>query len=97
MNIPKEWIVKKLGDFAEYTKGKKPIRQQKIFSEIFKYPYVDIKAFEQGIIDSYTDGEKCTLMENLYAYYFLQSKYLEINKRAKGSGTPHVDLHLLWS
>jgi type I restriction enzyme S subunit len=32
-----------------------------------------------------------------YAYYFLQSKYLEINKRAKGVGIPHVDPALLWS
>ncbi|MBU1183111.1 MAG: restriction endonuclease subunit S [Proteobacteria bacterium] len=32
-----------------------------------------------------------------YAYYFLQSKYLEINTRAKGVGIPHVDPALLWS
>lgn len=36
-------------------------------------------------------------IENDYAYYFLQSKYLEINTRAKGSGTPHVDPDLLWN
>ncbi len=34
---------------------------------------------------------------NDYAYYFLQSKYLQINSRAKGSGTPHVDPDLLWN
>ena len=33
---------------------------------------------------------------NNYAYYFLQSKYLEINTRAKGVGIPHVDPNLLW-
>ncbi len=32
-----------------------------------------------------------------YAFYFLQSKYLEINTRAKGTGTPHVDPNLLWN
>lgn len=32
-----------------------------------------------------------------YAYYFLQSKYQLLNTRAKGSGTPHVDPHLLWN
>jgi type I restriction enzyme S subunit len=32
-----------------------------------------------------------------YAYYFLQSKYLEINTRAKGVGIPHVDPALLWN
>ncbi len=32
-----------------------------------------------------------------YAYYFLQSKYIEINTRAKGVGIPHVDPNLLWN
>ena len=36
-------------------------------------------------------------VNNLYAYYFLKSKYYEINKKAKGSGTPHVDPDLLWN
>lgn len=34
---------------------------------------------------------------NDYAYYFLLSKYLQINTRAKGTGTPHVDPGLLWN
>jgi len=37
------------------------------------------------------------LMVNDYAYYFLKSKYQQINTRAKGSGTPHVDPDLLWN
>ena len=36
-------------------------------------------------------------IENNYAFYFLKSKYLEINSRTKGSGTPHVDPDLLWN
>jgi type I restriction enzyme S subunit len=32
-----------------------------------------------------------------YAYYFLQSKFVEINTRAKGVGIPHVDPSLLWN
>lgn len=32
-----------------------------------------------------------------YAYYFLQSKYLQINTNAKGTGIPHVDPNLLWN
>lgn len=36
-------------------------------------------------------------IDNNYAYYFLQSKYLEINTRAKGVGIPHVDPNLLWN
>ena len=36
-------------------------------------------------------------IDNNYAYYFLQSKYIEINTRAKGVGIPHVDPNLLWN
>jgi type I restriction enzyme, S subunit len=32
-----------------------------------------------------------------YAYYFLQSKYIELNTRAKGVGIPHVDPNILWN
>lgn len=32
-----------------------------------------------------------------YAYYYLKSKYLEINTSAKGTGTPHVNPDLLWN
>lgn len=32
-----------------------------------------------------------------YAYYYLQSKFIEINTRAKGVGIPHVDPNLLWN
>ena len=36
-------------------------------------------------------------MVNDYAFYFLQSKYQQINTRAKGVGIPHVDPALLWN
>ena len=36
-------------------------------------------------------------INNDYAYYFMKSKYLEINSRAKGAATPHVDPNLLWN
>ena len=32
-----------------------------------------------------------------YAYLFLQSKFLQINTKAKGTGIPHVDPNLLWN
>jgi type I restriction enzyme S subunit len=32
-----------------------------------------------------------------YAYYYLLSKYLQINTKAKGTGIPHVDPGLLWN
>lgn len=37
------------------------------------------------------------IIENHFAYYFLKSKYLEINTNAKGTGTPHVNPDLLWN
>ncbi|MBS1575067.1 MAG: restriction endonuclease subunit S [Bacteroidetes bacterium] len=36
-------------------------------------------------------------IENNYAYYFLQSKFLDINTRAKGVGIPQVDPAILWN
>lgn len=36
-------------------------------------------------------------IDNNYAYYFLQSKFIEINTRAKGVGIPHVDPNILWN
>jgi type I restriction enzyme S subunit len=133
-NNRKDWTLEKLGDFADYGKGKNPKNQSSVKTDIFKYPYINIKAFEKGIIESYTDGEKCnfcsendflmvwdgsrfglvgkgikgalgsTLMkinfpriENQFAYYFLKSKYLEINSKPKGTGTPHVNPELLWN
>ncbi len=129
-----DWETVKLGEFATHEKGKKPKNQQPEKDKIFKYPYVNIAAFEKGIIETYTDGEKCNFcyeddflmvwdgsrsglvgkgvngalgstlvrinfpgIENDYAYYFLSSKYQEINTRGKGSGTPHVDPYLLWN
>lgn len=129
-----DWVEEKLGDFAEYEKGKKPKNQRNKQDSFFSIPYINIEGFEKGIFSFYTDGEKCrfcteedflmvwdgarsgmvgkgvkgalgsTLMkitlpgiENNYAYYFLKSKYLEINTRAKGTGTPHVDPNILWN
>lgn len=132
--LPKGWKIERLGDIAISEKGKKPKNQSSEKTDTYCYPYVDIEAFEKGVIKSYTDGLKCVLCDeddflmvwdgsrsglvgkgirgalgstlvrislpevsNLYAYYFLLSKYQEINTRAKGSGTPHVDPDLLWN
>jgi len=132
--LPKDWKWVKLGEYVVSVKGKKPKRISKEQTEECSIPYVNIKAFEKGIIDEYTDGVGCVLcndgdflmvwdgsrsghvgkaikgalgstlvklnfpdMENDYAYYFLQSKYLDINTRAKGVGIPHVDPNLLWN
>lgn len=50
----------KLSEVAKSTKGKKPKSVSKEKTNGFEIPYVDIKAFEKGIVDNYTDGENCT-------------------------------------
>jgi len=134
VEYPSHWKIVKLGEFVHSEKGKKPKRLCNEPSEECNIPYIDIKAFEKGIIERYTDGENCRLcneddilivwdgsrsgfvgkgkngalgstlarlnflgINNDYAYYFMKSKYLEINSRAKGAATPHVDPELLWN
>ncbi|MAK54772.1 MAG: restriction endonuclease [Pusillimonas sp.] len=132
--LPASWESVRLGHFVENEKGKKPKRQTAEKTPEYNLPYVDIEAFEEGNIKSWTNGENCRIcyesdflmvwdgsrsglvgkgmygalgstlvrinfpgMNNQYAYYFLLSKYQEINTRTKGSGTPHVDPDLLWN
>lgn len=133
-DLPDSWQLVPLGEFVENEKGKKPKQESKEKSTEFNLPYIDIQAFEEGIIKSWTNGEGCRLCHeddflmvwdgsrsglvgkgvngalgstlvrinfpgifNDYAYYFLQSKFAEINSRAKGVGIPHVDPNLLWN
>jgi type I restriction enzyme S subunit len=132
--LPRGWVSSRLGDFVNYQKGKKPKSVTNTITDSHNIPYVNIKAFELGIIDEFTDGKGCVFCEDndflmvwdgsrsgyvgraikgalgstlvkvhfpgvslSYAYYFLQSKYLEINTRAKGTGIPHVDPDLVWN
>ena len=132
--LPNSWVTVKLGDFVENEKGKKPKSESKVETDSHTIPYVDIQAFEEMVIRSWTDGSGCRLcyetdflmvwdgsrsglvgkgingalgstlvriyfpsMVNDYAFYFLQSKYQQINTRAKGVGIPHVDPALLWN
>ena len=56
-------MMKKIEEIIQISKGKKP----KLISKVLEkglMPYVDIKAFEQKIIDNYTDGEKCLPCED---------------------------------
>ncbi|HQE51728.1 MAG TPA: restriction endonuclease subunit S [Prolixibacteraceae bacterium] len=58
-------IVKvELGKICNYSKGKKPKVLTKEYSEKTPFPYVNIKAFEHGVFDEYTDGDKCNLCED---------------------------------
>ncbi len=51
-----------LGEILHIQKGKKPQEQSKTLTKGF-LPYVDIKAFERGIIESYASPEKCLLCD----------------------------------
>jgi type I restriction enzyme S subunit len=132
--LPKDWKVVRLGDYAKTEKGKKPKAISNEKTKEFSVPYINIKAFEKNIIDEYTDGVGCVLCEDDdflmvwdgsrsgyvgkaikgalgstlvkiklpevdhdFAYYFLQSKFIEINSRAKGVGIPHVDPNIVWN
>lgn len=134
LDLPNSWAAVKLGDFVENEKGKKPKNESKAETASHSIPYVDIQAFEENVIRTWTDGVGCRLcyetdflmvwdgsrsglvgkgmngalgstlvriyfpsMVNDYAFYFLQSKYQQINTRAKGVGIPHVDPALLWN
>lgn len=50
-----------LGTILHMDKGKKPQKQQEKYKEGY-LPYVDIQAFEEGIIKSYADPQKCLHM-----------------------------------
>lgn len=52
---------KKLGDVCTYSKGKKPVVLKETKTKDCSVPYVNIKAFEKGIITEYTDGVKCNI------------------------------------
>jgi len=120
-----------LGSILHMEKGKKPLAQSKEPADGY-LPYVDIKAFEQGIIDNYATTEKSLLCEDgdllivcdgsrsgltgraikgvvgstlskiyadglstEYLLYFIQEKYVLLNTRKKGTGTPHLNLNIL--
>lgn len=134
LNLPNSWVAVKLGDFVSNEKGKKPKSESKTKTSNHNLAYVDIQAFEENVVRSWTDGVGCRLcyetdflmvwdgsrsglvgkgmngalgstlvriyfpsMVNDYAFYFLKSKYQQINTRAKGVGIPHVDPNLLWN
>lgn len=52
-----------LGSILHMEKGKKPLAQQSTMTEGF-LPYVDIKAFERGIVDNYAKVAKSLLCED---------------------------------
>lgn len=51
----------------------------------------------KGALGSTLVKIKLPLVNQNLTYYFLKSKFVEINSRAKGVGIPHVDPNLLWN
>jgi len=62
VSLPKGWIEPKLGDVTSYKKGKKP-KILKDIQEKDMIPYIDIKAFEKGIIRQYADIESSVFVD----------------------------------
>ena len=59
-----DWIEVELGEVCFGSKGKKPPVLESQCTDKVSIPYINIKAFEKGIIDEYTNGEKCNLCED---------------------------------
>lgn len=59
-----DWIECDLQEVCISSKGKKPPILESKISEMANVPYINIKAFEKGIIDEYTDGNKCNLCDD---------------------------------
>ena len=62
--LQKDWKLVKLGEVCTYSKGKKPVVLKVAKSNECSIPYINIKAFEKGIFDEYTNGEKCNLCKD---------------------------------
>ncbi len=60
-NISKHLQIKKLGEVCTYSKGKKPSILKDAKIKDCTVPYINIKAFEKGIISEYTNGVKCNI------------------------------------
>ena len=60
--LPKGWKVKILKEVVKYQKGKKPkVLSDSIFNN--SVPYLDIHAFEKGVIRQYADIESSNLID----------------------------------
>jgi type I restriction enzyme S subunit len=56
--IPQNWVWCKLSDLIYYRKGKKPKSLVSKKDKEYNIPYIDIAAFEKGIISNYTNDNK---------------------------------------
>ena len=53
-----------LKNICTHSKGKKPKQLSTSESKLYSIPYINIKSFERGIYDEYTDGVNCNLCED---------------------------------
>jgi len=60
-NVTKDNQLKRLGEICTYSKGKKPFVLNETKTKECSVPYINIKAFEKGIISEYTNGERCNI------------------------------------
>jgi len=60
-NLKEDWVECTLADVVTYSKGKKPKNLNKAETKEYNIPYINIKAFEKGIFENFTDGFKCNL------------------------------------
>jgi len=58
-SLPINWEKKKLSEVLTTMKGKKPKLLEEAPSDL-PFPYINIKAFEKGIVNQFTDGKNCT-------------------------------------
>ena len=56
--------VELLGNLVKSEKGKKPKNLSAQKTDKFDTPYINIKAFEKGVVSEYTDGENCRFCED---------------------------------
>ncbi|MHA1360743.1 MAG: restriction endonuclease subunit S, partial [Candidatus Helarchaeota archaeon] len=50
-----------------------------------------------GAVGSTLAKLKCYEMDKSYLFYFLYTKYEDVNKRPKGVGIPHIDPNFFWN
>jgi type I restriction enzyme S subunit len=60
--LPKGWVWVRLGDVIKLVKGKKP-KNLGERSELLKFPYINIEAFEFKRFNQFTDGKDCSTCE----------------------------------
>ena len=61
--LPEGWVWCRFQTLVTYRKGKKPSILVKEQSKKYCIPYIDIKAFEKGIIQRYTNDPKAVLSD----------------------------------